>query len=192
MNRNVPMAAQGFPRLVSLACHDLRTPLATVTGFAKTLSRGGTLGERESRFVGLIEAATDQMASLLDLLALAARIESERYEPVLSEADTLELATSEDARVAAEGMGETIETDAGSIRRSLESLGRCAAIHGGVELVTWRVDGRRLLLSPLVGDAAAVVSGESPRDLGSLVARLAIEQNGGSLSLEDETLVVVL
>ena len=32
-----------FPRLVSLACHDLRTPLATVSGFAKTLARGGTL-----------------------------------------------------------------------------------------------------------------------------------------------------
>jgi signal transduction histidine kinase len=186
------MPPEGFPRVVSLACHDLRTPLATVMGFAKTLSRGGTLGERESRFVGLIEAATDQMASLLDLLALAARIESDRYEPVRSEADTLELATTADERVAVEGSGETIETDATSIRRSLESLGRCAAIHGGVEQVTWVVEGRRLTLSPLVGDAAAVVSGESPRDLGSLVARLAIEHNGGSLAVDGDTLRVSL
>ena len=28
-----------FARLVSLACHDLRTPLATVNGFARTLTR---------------------------------------------------------------------------------------------------------------------------------------------------------
>jgi signal transduction histidine kinase len=35
------MAAQdtSFARLVSLACHDLRTPLATVFGFARTLTR---------------------------------------------------------------------------------------------------------------------------------------------------------
>ena len=53
------MTGQRFARLVSLACHDLRTPLATVNGFAKTLTRGGTLGERESHFVDLIEAAAD-------------------------------------------------------------------------------------------------------------------------------------
>jgi len=28
-----------FARLVSLACHDVRTPLATVNGFVKTLER---------------------------------------------------------------------------------------------------------------------------------------------------------
>jgi len=30
-----------FARLVMLACHDLRTPLATVHGFAHTLARLG-------------------------------------------------------------------------------------------------------------------------------------------------------
>ena len=28
-----------FPRLVSLACHDVRTPLATVFGFARMIER---------------------------------------------------------------------------------------------------------------------------------------------------------
>src|SRR5207248_11435034 len=110
------MTGQRFARLVSLACHDLRTPLATVNGFAKTLSRTGTLGERESHFVDLIEAAADQMTSLLDLLGLAARIESGRYEPIVAQADTLELATSTDPRIGAEGTGETIETDPGAVR----------------------------------------------------------------------------
>jgi len=83
------MADSGFPKLVSLACHDLRTPLATVNGFAKTLSRTGGLAERESHFVDLIEAAAEQMTSLLDLLGLATRIELGRYEPTLADADTL-------------------------------------------------------------------------------------------------------
>jgi signal transduction histidine kinase len=186
------MAGQRFARLVSLACHDLRTPLATVNGFAKTLTRTGGLAEREAHFVDLIEAAADQMTSLLDLLGHAARIESGRYEPLLAEADTLELATSEDERIGAEGKGETIETDVAALRRSLESLGRCAAVHGGVPHVTWQVAGRTLTLSPLAGDAAAVVMGDSPRDLGALVARLAIEHLGGSLAVEGDSLRVSL
>jgi signal transduction histidine kinase len=186
------MPDQRFPRLVSLACHDLRTPLATVNGFAKTLTRGGTLGEREAHFVDLIEAAADQMTSLLDVLGLAARIESGRYDPIIAEADTYELATSEDGRVAVEGTGETIETDPAVIRSSLESLARCAALHGGVPRVTWQVAGRELTLSPLSGDVGEILLGESPRDLGALVARLAIERLGGTLAVEGETLRVTL
>src|SRR4051812_44844526 len=140
------MPPHAFAKLVSLACHDLRTPLATVNGFAKTLVRAGTLEEREARFVALIDGAAGQMTDLLDLLGLAARIESERYEPALAEADTLELATSGDERIATEGRGETIETDAAVMRRALESMARCAAVHGAVTLVTWRVDGRELRL----------------------------------------------
>ena len=186
------MTDTGFARLVSLACHDLRTPLATVNGFAKTLTRTGTLAERESHFVDLIVAGADQMAALLDLLGLAVRIQSGRYEPALTEADTLELASSDDEHIATIGNGARIETDAGAIHSSLESLARAAAAHGAVPLVTWRVDGRRLELSPLAGDAAAVVTGELPRDLGSLVARLVIEHLGGSLAVDRETLRVEL
>ena len=186
------MAGQRFARLVSLACHDLRTPLATVNGFAKTLTRGGTLDEREAHFVEVIESAAEQMTALLDLLGLAARIESGRYEPAVAEADTLELAGSGDEHVAVSGRGETIETDPGVVRRALASLARCAVVHGGVDTVRWDVDGRRLTLSPLSREAAAVVTGESPRDLGALVARVAIEHLGGSLAVEAETLVVSL
>src|SRR4051812_16113751 len=132
MNRNASMVAQRFAQLVSLACHDLRTPLATVNGFAKTLTRTSALAEREAHFVDLIEAAADQMTGLLDLLGLAARIEATRFEPAIAEADTLDLATSEDQRIATEGRGETIETDATVVHRSLESFGRAAAMHGGV------------------------------------------------------------
>jgi signal transduction histidine kinase len=186
------MAGQRFARLVSLACHDLRTPLAAVNGFAKTLTRGDTLGEREAHFVELIEAAAEQMASLLDQLGLAARIESGRYEPVLGSADTLELATSEDERIGAEGTGTAIETDPTVLRRSLESLARCAAVHGNVPRVTWTVEGRELTLSPLAADAAAVVTGESPRDLGALVARLAVEHLGGAIAVDGDELRVFL
>ena len=90
-----------FARLVSLACHDVRTPLATVHGFARTLARSVELAPPGDRYVEMIEAASAQMAELLDELSLAARIEGGRYEPTLREADTLAL-----AHAAAERLGE--------------------------------------------------------------------------------------
>jgi signal transduction histidine kinase len=181
-----------FPRLVSLACHDLRTPLATVNGFAKTLLRGDELGERETRFVTMIDEAAKQMADLLDLLGLAARIESGRHEPMLREVDTLELPRSQDERIAVSGHGETIEVDMISLPPALEALATAAIRHGGLDGVRWTVLGRELDLGPVTETAAPVVTGELPNDVGALVARIAIENAGGSLELEGDLLRVRL
>jgi signal transduction histidine kinase len=186
------MAEQPFPRLVSLACHDLRTPLATVYGFARTLTKSGDLDERSRRFLEMIEEASGQMTGLLDMLGVAARIEAGRWEPALREADTLELASSDDERVDAAGDGETIETEPDALRVALASLAVAAARYGPTERVTWEVRGRQLALSPVLPEARPVVTGEVPRDLGSLVARRVIEELGGSLTLEGERLVVAL
>jgi signal transduction histidine kinase len=186
------MTESGFPRLVSLACHDLRTPLATISGFAKTLTRGGELPPRETRFVDLIDAAAEQMTELLELLGLAARIEGGRYDPPLSEADTLELATSADEHVAATGEGETVETDPGAVRLSLQALAVAAARHGGIPQVTWTVTGRELVLAPLNDAATPVVTGEQPKDLGALVARQVLERLGATLTVDAQSLRVKL
>jgi signal transduction histidine kinase len=186
------MPTERFPRLVSLACHDLRTPLATIYGFARTLTRADQLDERSARFVGMIEQAAEQMTRLLDELGVAARIESERWEPALREADTLELAASEDDRIEAGGVGESVETEPESLARALESLARAALSYGPAERVVWDVRGRVLELSPVLPDAAPVVLGEVLRDLGSVVGRLVIEELGGSLELEGERLLIRL
>src|SRR4051812_39293982 len=90
-----------FPELVSLAAHDLRTPLATVSGFASTLLRLGTLDAQSTRYVQLIEASGDQLAEIVDDLGVVARIQGGRFEPALEDADSLAL-----ARAAAERLGE--------------------------------------------------------------------------------------
>ena len=186
------MASQPFPRLVSLACHDLRTPLATVYGFARTLGKTAELDERSERFLGMIEEASGQMTELLDLLGIAARIEAGRWEPGLRDADTLELASGDDDRIETTGEGETIETEPDALALSLKSLAIAAARYGPAERVTWEVRGRQLALSPVQPDARPVIVGEEPRDLGSLVARMVVEELGGSLTLEGDRLIVAL
>ena len=131
-----------FDSVVSLACHDLRTPLATIYGFARTLPRVVELDERSGRYVQLITEASEQMTEMLDELRTAAQIEGKRWEPGLAEANTLELASSEDARIDATGNGETIETDAAAVSRGLQAL--AAAL-----IATYLVVRRRRAPAPL-------------------------------------------
>jgi signal transduction histidine kinase len=186
-----------FSRLVSLACHDLRTPLATVHGFARTLTRGGGLEPPADRYVEMIDAASAQLAELLDELSLAARIESGRYEPTLREADTFELTLAAaarlgDERVRVSGAGVAIETDAEAVERGLAALFQSALRHGGLDSVAVEVDGREIRLSPVTAASAPVVLGEDLRDLGAAVAARLVARLGGSLSVEGETLTIRL
>jgi signal transduction histidine kinase len=186
------MAPDQFPRVVSLACHDLRTPLATVFGFSRTLARAGELDERNARFIGMIGEAAEQMTELLDELGAAARIAGDRWEPVLREVDTLALAVGADESVPASGSGLVVETEVEAVGRALRSLARAARVYGRIDEVSWRVDGRVLELAPIVPAAAPVVTGEEIRDLGAVVARQVIEALGGSLELVGESLRVTL
>jgi signal transduction histidine kinase len=186
-----------FARLVSLACHDVRTPLATVHGFAKTLTRTVELAAPADRYVEMIEEASAQMAELLDELSLVARIEAGRYEPALRDADTLALARAAAERLGAErvhvsGDGATVATDVEAVDRGVSALVQAALRHGGLEQVDVLVRGRELDVSP-IGDASApVVLGQDLRDLGSAVAVQVVEHLGGSVAVADGTLTVRL
>ena len=186
-----------FARLVSLACHDLRTPLATVHGFATTLARGGGLEPPADRYVEMIDAASAQLAELIDELSLVARIESGRYEPTPREANTLELARAAAARLGEErvhvaGSGVGIETDADAVERGLAALFQSALRHGGFESVEAEVDGAEIRLSPVTPASAPVVLGEDLRDLGAAVAVRLVRRLGGSVAIDGETLEIRL
>ena len=186
-----------FARLVSLACHDLRTPLATVHGFATTLARGGGLEPPADRYVEMIDAASAQLAELIDELSLAARIESDRYEPTPREADTLELARAAalrlgEDRVGVTGSGVAVETDAEAVERGLAALFQAALRHGGLERVEVAVDGLELRLSPVTASSAPVVLGDDLRDLGAAGAARLMRRLGGSVSVAGETLTIRL
>jgi signal transduction histidine kinase len=184
-----------FPKLVSLAAHDLRTPLATVSGFAKTLIRTGDLDEPASRYVEMIDAASAQMVELLDELGLAARIESGRYQPSLREADTLDFVRAAAAllgeeRVRVDGEGGTVRVDYEATERAVAALAQCALRHGGLQAVDVVATGPEVTITPITPASAPVVLGEDLRDLGAAVAVLLVRTLGGSVELDGETLHV--
>ena len=179
--------ADDFATLVSLACHDLRTPLATVQGFAKTMVRlDGLDDEKRARYLALIDSAADELVELLDVLSLAARLENGRYDPVPREVDSLQVAPA-----GATGTGAAVRLEPDAVASALRALQRAASRHGGVD-VSVSVDGARIALEPVVAAAAPIVLGENPKDLGAAVAVRLIRAIGGELALDGERLTVTL
>jgi signal transduction histidine kinase len=186
-----------FPRLVSLAAHDLRTPLATIHGFAQTLVRMDDLGEPKHRYVEMIDAASRQLAELLDELGLAARIKGGRYEPNLQPVDTLELARGAaeelgEERVRIGGTGATVRVDVDATRRGVAALVQAALRHGGFDAVDCDADGASLSIRPVTAASGPVLLGQDLRDLGAAVAVLLVEALGGSVAMDGDAVVVRL
>jgi signal transduction histidine kinase len=186
-----------FARLVSLACHDVRTPLATVHGFVKTLERTVELEAPADRYVEMIEAASGQMAELLDELALAARIESGRYEPALRDADTLALAHNAverlgDDRVNVSGEGAIVQVDFEGVDRGVSALIQATLRHGGLQEVDVVVRGKEIDVSPVTDSSSKVVVGAELRDLGAAVAVKVIDALGGSVTVDGSKLTIRL
>ncbi|HKD34127.1 MAG TPA: histidine kinase dimerization/phospho-acceptor domain-containing protein [Gaiellaceae bacterium] len=186
-----------FARLVMLACHDLRTPLATVLGFTQTLARLEQLEEPASRYVEMIDAASGQLGDLVDELALGARIEAGRYQPVREDLDTLDLAREAATRLGADrveagGNGGRVNVDVEATKRAVAALARCALRHGGLEQVQLTANGPELELVRVTAAAAPVLLGKDLRDLGAAIAVRQLRAQGSSLELEGERLLISL
>src|SRR3954469_20332630 len=186
-----------FPRLVSLAAHDLRTPLATIHGFAQTLIRMGDLGEPKQKYMEMIDMASRQLAELLEELGTAARIEGGRYEPSLQAVDTLDLARAAaeqlgEDRVRVSGTGAEVQVDPEATERGISALAQAALRHGGLDEVELHVDGAILTISPVTTSSGPVVLGQELRDLGAAVAVRVVHALGGSVELDGDTLTVTL
>jgi signal transduction histidine kinase len=185
------LSARQLADLVSLACHDLRTPLATVAGFATTLAQDPGLGEQHARYVGMIEAAAAQLGDIIDELAFVSRIEGERYEPTLVERDTLDLAR-EAAQLlgsdlaSAVGEGASTPVDADDTVPALAALTRAALRHGGLEHVELTAAGTDVRIAPVEAQVAPVVLAEDLRDLGAAVAVRLLRALGCSVELDGE------
>ena len=189
------MVSESFARFVALACHDLRTPLATVAGFAHTLQRMDEIVDPAARYIGIMKSAGDQMGELLDALGLVARIEGGRYEPALVEVDTLDLAQAAAGRIEqaeASGSGGTVRVDRDPIETGLAALALCAVRHGGLDRVELTASESTVEIAPIPAAVAPIILAEDLKDLGSAAARRLTEAIGGSFALDGERLVVRL
>jgi signal transduction histidine kinase len=189
------VASPSYAQLVSLACHDLRTPLATASGFARTLQRLDEIQPPAERYVEMIGAATDQLADLLDLLAAVTRIETNRFEPQLRAADTRELAEAaagriEDGRASVHGDGAQVQADPQWAAVALSGLAEAARRHGGLDRITITVDGSVVSITPIAEGAGPIATGEDLRDFGAAVGVRVLHTSGAAVELDGDRLRV--
>jgi len=185
-----------FAELVSVACHDIKTPLATVYGFARTLEKL-PLDDPAPRYLEMVAAASAQIDDLVEQLRLVANIEVGKYQPTLVERDSLEVVNEAaeqlaDGTVNVSGRGAPVRVDPEPVVRALSQLVRAAARHGGHETVEVEVRGAELEVSPLSRSARPVVLGEDQRELGAPAGAILIRALGGELEARDETLWIRL
>lgn len=190
-----------FHRIVSLACHDLRTPLATVLGFARTLRRSAELAPPADRYIEMIDAAAEQMSALLDDLSLIVRVDSGRWDPPLADVSLRDLAAAAaesagreyaDAEVEVSGEGAGVAVERDSVTRALAAFAVAAARHGDASPVVLRVNGVSVSVSPVSAEVAPILLGDELRDLGSAVGVAIVAALGGEVAHAGEALVVRL
>ncbi len=193
----LPQYDTSFERLVMLAAHDLRTPLATIFGFSRTLGRDATLGEQQRKYVEMIETASGQLTELIAELSLVSRIEAGRYQAKLEDADSLAVARYAEGhlgadRVGLSGPGGRVVVDREPVERAVSALIQAALRHGAQEHVAVIARGAEITVERVTKHAAPVVLGQEIRDLGAAAAGRLIAFLGGAVTIDGELLTIRL
>jgi signal transduction histidine kinase len=191
-----------FPALVGVACHDLRTPLAALYGFARTLERMGGLDARQERFLGMVVGGAEDLIRLIDDLALLTRVERDTLRASPQPVDLRELVTAsageatrrlgEGRRVLGPGSGPAVrlELDPELATSGLAALAEKAlAFQPEATEVRLALDGAALRLGPLSQDAARLLLDEH-RDLHVAAAHAALRGAGATVAAAGDGLTI--
>ena len=197
MSDSLPQHDTSFERLVMLAAHDLRTPLATIFGFSRTLGRDATLGDQQRKYVEMIESASGQLTELIAELSLVSRIEAGRYQARLEEGDSLAVARYAEEHLGADrvllsGPGGLVVVDRQPVERAVSALIQATLRHGAQEEVTVVASGPEITVRRVTKIAAPVVLGQEIRDLGAAAAVRLIAFLGGAVTIDGELLTIRL
>ncbi len=128
--RRLDQAKSAF---VSIAAHELRTPLASISGYVEMLLDGdaGALNERQSDFLKVVDGSAQRLLRITRDLLDAARIDAGRMELILRAVDFKELVREvlTEMLPLLEGRGQQVIFDAPSnLPLALIDRGRVAQV----------------------------------------------------------------
>ena len=186
-------------RLMSAVAHDLRTPLATIYGFAKTIERGGGLDERQERFLGLIIAAAADMDRMIENVSTVGHVAEGRLSV---DAMTIESATIATAAVEAvperadgrrvvlrPGVSAPVETDYERAGRAIALVAEAALrLEPSRAEAYCRADGTAVRCGPFSEQLLPGLEANG-RDVPVETARIVLRHLGATLEIEGDELV---
>jgi signal transduction histidine kinase len=201
-------------RFLSLAAHELKTPLTSIKGFSYSLARRLEKGEScDPRHVQVLERQAERLHSLLDEMLEVSRIETARFtlhEEACELSELVEASLRSLRRLGYDDIAAQVEpslpllADRERLERALTAMVLRAKAQGAPRIEASQVDGRAELRVTWQGDPLAHPEKalephwEAPpgqrQGLGMAlsVGKRAAELHGGSLRAEPMALVLQL
>lgn len=184
------------------ACHELRSPLAVVYGFARMLENAdGIEAEARAKYVGQIVRGAERLDSMLEDLSTIGRVAAGRVHPKLepvplrSLIDDLAAVSANEGRVRVDpGVDVNVKVDPAWLTESLQSIVDGLCFEDGIDVrLSWRHEPHEVQVQVVPNSTFPMVDVEPDKSsLGISLARIRVVAMGGSFDGSGDRVVVTL
>lgn len=184
------------------ACHELRSPLAVVYGFARMLEGSNGLDEAATqKYVGQIVRGAERLDHMLDDLSKIGRIAAGRLHPQLehvplrSIVDDLCATSTNDGRLTVDpGSDVNVKADPAWLTESLQAIVDGLCFEEGIDVrLTWRHEAHDVQLHLVPNSSFPMVDVEPDKSgLGISLARMRVVAMGGTFEGSGDRIVIGL
>lgn len=184
------------------ACHELRSPLAVVYGFARMLENAESLDDAaRAKYVSQIVRGAERLDTMLDDLSKIGRIASQRIQPQVehvplrSIVDDLCATSTNDGRLQVDpGADVNVKADPSWLTESLQAVIDGLCFEDGIDVrLTWRHEPHEVHLHVVPNSTFPMVDVEPDKSgLGISLARMRIVAMGGAFDGSGDRVVLTL
>ena len=183
------------------ACHELRSPLAVVYGFAKMLEGNPDFDERTSRYISAIVSSSQRLDDLLDDLSKLGRIAAGRLHPTVESTslrniiDALCSTSQNSTRVIIEPQDDVnVKADPGWLSEAFQGVIDSVCFEEAIDAtLSWSIDHHEVAVHFMPRSSFPLVDtdpGKAGLALG--LARMRVTSMGGSLEGQGDRVTVTL
>lgn len=184
------------------ACHELRSPLAVVYGFARMLESASDMDEAAvTKYVGQIVRSAERLDHMLDDLSKIGRIAASRLHPQLEHVplrsvidDLCATSTNENRLTVDAGADVAVKADPTWLTESLQAVIDGLCFEEGIDVrLTWRHEPHEVQLHIVPNSSFPMIDVEPDKSgLGISLARMRIVAMGGSFEGSGDRVVITL
>lgn len=183
------------------ACHELRSPLAVVYGFARMLEGSDVDPDTVKRYVPQIVRGAERLDGLLDLLSQLGRVAAGRVQPsidsisIRSVVEDLAGLERNTGRLRIElGDDVTIRADAGWLSESLQAVVDGLCFEEGIDVrLSWTHEKHNIQIRMVPNSSFPMIDVEPDKaSLGMALARMRTVAMGGSFDGIGDRILITL
>ncbi|MBC7462099.1 MAG: hypothetical protein H7287_12110 [Thermoleophilia bacterium] len=183
------------------ACHELRSPLAVVYGFARMLETGDEQDPTTAKYVAQIVRGAERLDALLDDLAKLGRIASGRLNPQLESVELRAIVAGiaeKDENVGRlrvdAGSGVHVKADPVWLGAAIQAIVDGLVFEEGIDIqVSWRHEQHEVHLQLVPNSSFPMIDVEPEKSgLGIALARVRVIAMGGSFDGSGDRITLTL